>query len=156
MQDLDQITSRLKQKLTPVYSLPQHLSSEPEAPVSCHSTGHATLTSTHSGLSTISTLHLQHSQRDSSRTQESELLLTASNEAESSRTGVDSGVLSVTQSSEKYQDQEALDSQRSDGHLPFPSLARPLPQSLRARSLVSFVAVLCTGPSVFWFSVFWD
>nr|XP_011413692.2 C2 domain-containing protein 3 [Crassostrea gigas] len=115
MQDLDQITSRLKQKLTPVYSLPQHLSSEPEAPVSCRSTGHATLTSTHSGLSTISTLHLQHSQRDSSRTQESELLLTASNEAESSRTGVDSGVLSVTQSSEKYQDQEALDSQRSDG-----------------------------------------
>eukprot|EP00105_Crassostrea_gigas_P001484 XP_011413692.1 PREDICTED: C2 domain-containing protein 3 [Crassostrea gigas] len=115
MQDLDQITSRLKQKLTPVYSLPQHLSSEPEAPVSCRSTGHATLTSTHSGLSTISTLHLQHSQRDSSRTQESDLLLTASNEAESSRTGVDSGVLSVTQSSEKYQDQEALDSQRSDG-----------------------------------------
>lgn len=115
MQDLDQITSRLKQKLTPVYSLPQHLSSEPEAPVSCRSTGHATLTSTHSGLSTISTLHLQHSQRESSRTQESELLLTASNEAESSRTGVDSGVLSVTQSSEKYQDQEALDSQRSDG-----------------------------------------
>lgn len=115
MQDLDQITSRLKQKLTPVYSLPQHLSSEPEAPVSCRSTGHATLTSTHSGLSTISTLHLQHSQRDSLRTQESDLLLTASNEAESSRTGVDSGVLSVTQSSEKYQDQEALDSQRSDG-----------------------------------------
>lgn len=41
-------------------------------------------------------------------------------------------------------------------HLPFPSLARPLPQSLRARSLVSFVAVLCTGPSVFWFWVSWD
>ncbi|XP_078324570.1 C2 domain-containing protein 3-like isoform X2 [Crassostrea virginica] len=115
MQDLDQITSRLRQKLNPAFSLPQQFSSEPEAPVSCRSTGHATLTSTHSGLSTISTLHLQHSQRDSSRTQESELLLTASNEAESSRTGVDSGVLSVTQSSEKYQDQEALDTQRSDG-----------------------------------------
>lgn len=115
MQDLDHVTSRLKQKLSPVFSLPQQFPSEPDAPTTCRSTGHATLTSTHSGLSTISTLHLQHSQRDSSRTHESELLLTASNEGESSRTGVDSGVLSVTHSSEKYQDPEALDSQRSDG-----------------------------------------
>lgn len=44
----------------------------------------------------------------------------------------------------------------SDIYLPFPFWVPPLPQSRRARSLASFVAVLCTGPSVFWFSVFWD
>lgn len=39
---------------------------------------------------------------------------------------------------------------------PFPFWVRPLPLFQRARSLVSVVTVLCTGPSVSWFSVFWD
>ncbi|KAK3100781.1 hypothetical protein FSP39_025242 [Pinctada imbricata] len=112
MQDLDDVTNRLKQKLIP--STHMNIQSDQEIPVTCQS-GHATLTSTRSGLSSLSSIHLLQSQRESSRTQdthESELLLTGSNRDESSQ-GVDSGAFSVTHSSEKYQYNEPLDSQRS-------------------------------------------
>ena len=111
MQDLDEVTCKLKQRLVPPTF--QSVQSEQDIPVTCQS-GHATLTSTRSGLSSLSSIHLLQSQRESTRTQEtheSELLLTGSKD-ESSQ-GVDSGAFSVTQSSEKYQYNEPPDSQRS-------------------------------------------
>ncbi|XP_069129079.1 C2 domain-containing protein 3-like isoform X6 [Argopecten irradians] len=102
MQDLDDITSKLKQKLVSpssvnTSSLPR---SQPELRAPDHNIPIQSI------ISPLSTLQLTSTLKG-----DSELLLTGSNEAESSRTAVDSGAFSVTQSSEKYQ--EALDSQRS-------------------------------------------
>jgi len=68
-----------------------------------------TMTSYQSGLFPLSSL-----QFTSTRKQKTESLQTGSQgEGESSQTVVDSGAFSVTHSSEKYLDQDALDSQRS-------------------------------------------
>ncbi|XP_033742500.1 C2 domain-containing protein 3-like [Pecten maximus] len=103
MQDLDDVTSKLKQKLASPSSIKS--SSLPQNRSELRSTEHNV--PIQSIISPLSTLQLT----STLKANESELLLTGSNEAESSRTAVDSGAFSVTQSSEKYQD--ALDSQRS-------------------------------------------
>ncbi|XP_060074176.1 C2 domain-containing protein 3-like [Ylistrum balloti] len=103
MQDLDDITSKLKQKLVSPPSVKNPSRSVSEI----HDSDHMTNAPIQSIISPLSTLQLT----STLRANDSELLLTGSNEGESSRTAVDSGAFSVTQSSEKYQD--ALDSQRS-------------------------------------------
>ncbi|OWF51153.1 C2 domain-containing protein 3-like [Mizuhopecten yessoensis] len=105
MQDLDDITSKLKKKLASPpsvnnFSIHQGRSEFPD-------TDNMRNAPIQSIISPLSTLQLT----STLRANDSELLLTGSHEGESSRTAVDSGAFSVTQSSEKYQD--ALDSQRS-------------------------------------------
>ena len=103
MADLDDITNRLKNRL--ISTSPPSQQRNYHVPVS---SAYDPLTSTlksNQSVSPISSLHFTK--------QDNDLLMTGSNEAESSQqTAVDSGAFSVTQSSEKYQD--ALDSHRSD------------------------------------------
>lgn len=101
MQDLDDITSRLKTKLTCGPSTYQG-SSDFDRPSSCEQ---YPLTSTQSDL----TFDLPRSQRETPR---DELANTGSQGAESNRTGGDSGAYSVEQSNEKYDDSAPV-SQRS-------------------------------------------
>lgn len=126
MKDLDDITTKLKQKLvtsppsansvpqpslyvTSSYNTPHLNQSGSSMPVTCQSLQLPLANSlTQSG---VSSLQFAHSQQDTVR--EAELMLTGSQEAESSQTGADSGAFSATHSSEKYQDHDALDSQRS-------------------------------------------
>lgn len=116
LQDLDDITNKLKTKLHVVPAeFDKGQNSSNQVDVVCSTpipmgSGEMTLTSTHSALSTISSLQFTHR---SARINESEVQLTGSNEVESSQTAVDSGAFSVTHSSEKYQDIDPPDSQRS-------------------------------------------
>ena len=99
MQDLDDITCKLKTKLTCGPSTNQQSTdhtrvSEFDHPSSCDQ---YPLTSTHSDL----TFDLPRSQRETPR---DDLTNTGSQGAESMRTGGDSGAYSVEQSKEKYDD----------------------------------------------------
>ncbi|XP_063416182.1 C2 domain-containing protein 3-like [Mytilus trossulus] len=131
MQDLDEITYKLKQKLVTSppttgssfyvqhppqyvtsYDTPHLNQSGSSIPVTCQSQQLAN-SLTQSGVSTLSSLQFAQSRQDTVRQNEAELMLTGSQEAESSQTGADSGAFSATHSSEKYQDHDALDSHRS-------------------------------------------
>lgn len=131
MQDLDEITYKLKQKLvtSPLttgssfhvqhqpqyvtsYDTPHLNQSGSSLPVTCQSQ-QLVNSLTQSGVSTLSSLQFAQSRQDTVRQNEAELMLTGSQEAESSQTGADSGAFSATHSSEKYQDHDALDSHRS-------------------------------------------
>ncbi|XP_071126216.1 C2 domain-containing protein 3-like [Mytilus edulis] len=131
MQDLDEITYKLKQKLVtspPTTGSSFHVQHQPQyvtsydtphlnqsgssLPVTCQSQ-QLVNSLTQSGVSTLSSLQFAQSRQDTVRQNEAELMLTGSQEAESSQTGADSGAFSATHSSEKYQDHDALDSHRS-------------------------------------------
>lgn len=132
MQDLDDITNKLKQKLvtsscpstgSAVYVQPQYVTTNDTAhlsqsgasiPVTCQSQPLAN-SLTQSASSLVSSLQFARSQQDTIRHNEVELMMTGSQEAESSQTGADSGAFSATHSSEKYQENDALDSHRSNG-----------------------------------------
>lgn len=110
MQDLDDITSKLRTKLSCGVSTPAHHTSNLNRvaefePSSTSMQGQYPLTSTQSDL----TFDLPRSQGDTPR---DDLVNTGSHGAESTRTGGDSGTYSVEQSNEKYDDSAPV-SQRS-------------------------------------------